>query len=138
MSISETTAPDVAELLPCPFCGGKAEIINIEEGENAGGSCVCCTKCNASGNVEFGFKENFISNWNRRLAKPQEAAPVTVQAAAKVLLGSLSSHDADTAETLLWAKAWRAMNPSRDDWYGLREALRALASGPARQDGGEG
>lgn len=25
-----------------------------------------CTACDASGNVEFGFKENFISNWNRR------------------------------------------------------------------------
>jgi Lar family restriction alleviation protein len=57
------TSPD---LLPCPFCGGKAEIVEIEEGENAGGSCVCCSRCMASGNVEFGFKENFVSNWNRR------------------------------------------------------------------------
>lgn len=54
------------ELKPCPFCGGDAEIVNIEEGENAGGSCVCCTRCMASSNVEFEFKENFVSNWNRR------------------------------------------------------------------------
>lgn len=53
-------------LLPCPFCGGDAERIDIEDGNNAGGSFVHCTNCDASGNVEFGFKENFISNWNRR------------------------------------------------------------------------
>lgn len=53
-------------LEPCPFCGGRAEIVHIEDGENAGGSCVCCTQCMASGNVEFEFKENFVSNWNRR------------------------------------------------------------------------
>lgn len=53
-------------LKPCPFCGGKAEIIHIDEGENAGGSCVCCTQCLASSNVEFEFKENFVSNWNHR------------------------------------------------------------------------
>ena len=57
------TGPD---LKPCPFCGGAAEIVNIDDGENAGGSCVCCTRCMASGNVEFGRKENFVSNWNRR------------------------------------------------------------------------
>ena len=55
-------------LLPCPFCGGEAEIIHIEQGENAGGSCVCCTGCYASSNVEFEFKENFVSNWNKRVA----------------------------------------------------------------------
>jgi Lar family restriction alleviation protein len=55
------------DLKPCPFCGAKAEIVNIDEGENVGGSCVCCTRCFASSNVEFGFKENFVSNWNNRV-----------------------------------------------------------------------
>lgn len=53
-------------LSPCPFCGGAAERIDIEDGNNAGGSFICCTVCQASSNVEFGFKENFVSNWNRR------------------------------------------------------------------------
>lgn len=53
-------------LLPCPFCGAAAERIDIEDGENAGGSCISCTVCQASSNVEFEFKENFVSNWNRR------------------------------------------------------------------------
>lgn len=53
-------------LLPCPFCGGKAERIDIIEGENAGGSCISCTCCLTSGRVEFGYKENFVSAWNTR------------------------------------------------------------------------
>jgi Lar family restriction alleviation protein len=57
-------------LLPCPFCGGDAEIVHLDDDDNEGGSCVSCTRCQASGNVEFGFKENFIENWNRR-ARPQ-------------------------------------------------------------------
>lgn len=56
----------VERLKPCPFCGEPAERVDIEQGENAGGSCIVCTRCQASGNVEFGYKENFISNWNRR------------------------------------------------------------------------
>lgn len=77
---------DTDALLPCPFCGGDAEIIHIEDGENEGGSCVCCAVCQASGNVEFGRKENFVSNWNRRarssapvveMFNPAEGSPAT-------------------------------------------------------------
>ena len=56
----------MADLRDCPFCGGDAKRFDIDEGENAGGSCIACTRCLASGNVEFGRKENFVSNWNRR------------------------------------------------------------------------
>lgn len=56
------------KLLPCPFCGGPAERIDFGSGdaENEGGSCIACTRCQSSGPVEFGNKENFVSNWNRR------------------------------------------------------------------------
>ena len=60
----------MTDLLPCPFCGGEAARVDIEDGENAGGSCVCCKKCNASGNLEFEFKENFITAWNTRTPTP--------------------------------------------------------------------
>lgn len=53
-------------LKPCPFCGAPAEVIHLEGGENEGGSCVSCTSCFASSNVEFEFKENLVDNWNRR------------------------------------------------------------------------
>jgi Lar family restriction alleviation protein len=62
----------MTELKPCPFCGGEAEITHIEDGENAGGSCVSCAQCFASSNVEFEFKENFVSNWNRRITEEKE------------------------------------------------------------------
>lgn len=64
---------EATELLPCPFCGGKAEVVDIEEGENAGGSCVSCTRCMASSNVEFEFKEHLVGNWNRRVVPPSLA-----------------------------------------------------------------
>ena len=80
-------------LLPCPFCGGDAEIVHIEEGENAGGSCVCCKRCNASSNVEFEFKENFISNWNRRSSSAAERAVVeALMDATAHLAGSASAY----------------------------------------------
>ncbi len=77
--IADMTSPEITDaaveaLLPCPFCGGEAERVDIEDGDNAGGSCVCCKQCLASSNVEFGFKENFVSNWNRRAALPHLAA----------------------------------------------------------------
>jgi Lar family restriction alleviation protein len=69
-------AADEIELKPCPFCGGAAEIVHIDEGENEGGTCVCCTSCLASSNIEFSFKENFISNWNRRTSPAMAVKPL--------------------------------------------------------------
>lgn len=74
--MNETAKADpVRALLPCPFCGGAAERIDFGPGdaENEGGSCIACTRCQSSGPVEFGFKENFIANWNRRAALAQQA-----------------------------------------------------------------
>lgn len=61
------------ELLPCPVCGAPAERIDfgIGSAENEGGSCIACTVCQHSGPIEFGFKENFVSNWNRRALSAQ-------------------------------------------------------------------
>jgi len=61
-----TARDEMGELLPCPFCGSPAEIIDIEDGENAGGSCVSCTRCEASSALDFGRKENFVAKWNTR------------------------------------------------------------------------
>jgi hypothetical protein len=80
-------------ILPCPFCGGPAEITEIDEGENAGGSCVCCTKCLASGNVEFGLKENFVSNWNRRVKTPVSDPVAQLVEAARAMRSAICGPD---------------------------------------------
>lgn len=56
------------DLLPCPFCGGRAEQITIGDWEpsNEGGDAIVCRDCDASTRVEFGRKENLKSAWNRR------------------------------------------------------------------------
>ena len=105
-------------ILPCPFCGGPAVITEIDDGENAGGSCVCCTKCLASGNVEFGFKENFISNWNRRVQTPVPDAVARLVEAARAALNYIENTEGEFGITLESATdirtALAAMETSHD------------------------
>lgn len=56
-------------LLPCPFCGGKAERFTLPEDGfgNGGGDVITCSRCQASSHVEFGRKENLVDRWNTRL-----------------------------------------------------------------------
>jgi Lar family restriction alleviation protein len=62
------------QLLPCPFCGGNATRQDIDydtmgaepADQNYGGSFIECDDCGACSHVEFGFKENLVSRWNRR------------------------------------------------------------------------
>ncbi len=59
----------MADLKTCPFCGGDAEQIDIEEDEgfgNAGGSVIACKKCQCSTRVVFGRKEGLEDLWNER------------------------------------------------------------------------
>lgn len=63
----------MTELLPCPFCGGKARVM-LEEEDRPDDSFhnVYCTTCGAQFWVKS--KTEAIAAWNRR-AKP-DAAPV--------------------------------------------------------------
>ena len=56
----------VARLKPCPFCGGAAVQYDVEDGENAGLSCIQCTRCEASTALHGDRKENLESSWNDR------------------------------------------------------------------------
>ncbi|HGA6477184.1 TPA: Lar family restriction alleviation protein [Salmonella enterica subsp. enterica serovar Saintpaul] len=57
-------------LMSCPFCGGKARQLTIEQDNDPhfGGDVITCAECGASSHVEFGFKENLKSAWNSRAA----------------------------------------------------------------------
>lgn len=60
----------MSELLePCPFCGGEAEELYLEDEDNFGGSVISCKKCGASSAVHFDRKTNLYSSWNDR-ARP--------------------------------------------------------------------
>ncbi|WP_199849306.1 hypothetical protein [Stenotrophomonas maltophilia] len=95
-------------VLPCPFCGAPAERIDfgIGSGENEGGSCIACTVCQHSGPIEFGFKENFVSNWNRRTLSTRQAEGRSFQTAVAEWMGqcflpSLYSNMTERGDRLL-------------------------------------
>jgi Lar family restriction alleviation protein len=54
----------------CPFCGGKATLIDAPESGNEGAVVVQCDSCGASGPCVFGVKDDpkphAIECWNRR------------------------------------------------------------------------
>lgn len=86
------------ELLPCPFCGGRPEVIEFTEDdgfENRGGSAIECQRCLASSRVEFGCKENLVSSWNRRAALSSAALEEQLAEALKALDGLLKPFEGD-------------------------------------------
>lgn len=66
----------MVDLKPCPFCGGNAEELYLEDEANFGGSVICCQKCGASSPVHFDRKENLYDSWNRRTEAKQDDEPV--------------------------------------------------------------
>jgi len=59
-------------LKPCPFCGGEAEMHEIDDPDepNDGGCYIECVKCRASTNIRFSCMEDarplLMEQWNRR------------------------------------------------------------------------
>ena len=113
---------DEPKLAPCPFCGSEAEIIYIQHGDNAGGSCVCCTRCSASSNVEFGRKENFVSNWNRRVPAP--AVPDDVAIAA-LRLSAIVEGITGAMRHGTWRDERGVRLKDTPEWVALYNALNA-------------
>lgn len=87
--MSPETVEQIPELLPCPFCGSAAEIVEAEEaGPQA--YVVQCTAplCAVSSKVIFALKEDvtelLIEAWNRRPSSEAgkgEALPTDAQVA---------------------------------------------------------
>ena len=76
----------MTNLKPCPFCGGEAERIDIpaehDDIENAGASCIQCSRCVASTALHFDRKENLESSWNDRKHYQSNASPALIAAQA--------------------------------------------------------
>lgn len=68
--MSKSLVEDMAKLLPCPFCGGEAEIERI--GDRRQSTIYICTNCGCS--LETGEEFNHGQQWNAR----DEAAAITV------------------------------------------------------------
>ena len=62
------TKSEAVELLPCPFCGAKAEQVECTETDNIGGVVISCVnpQCYASTKVYFGEREGMVDSWNTR------------------------------------------------------------------------
>ena len=58
------------ELKPCPFCGGEAMRVTLDDDANFDGDVIVCTKCDACSRVVFGEKEGLVDAWNRRQQAP--------------------------------------------------------------------
>ena len=115
------------ELLPCPFCGGEAEILEFdepdfdEEHENFGGSCVVCKKCQANTAVVFGYKETLHSSWNERHL---QASPVPSSERDDII--EMCAKVVDEYSQL---GTWTASETRRD----IASAIRSLKSQPAQE-----
>lgn len=79
----------MADLLPCPFCGGEAEqdfqqaYRSMQTGRIDHGAAVYCTGCNANmimcrgDHPELSDEERMavmVEDWNRRTSAPQSNA----------------------------------------------------------------
>jgi Lar family restriction alleviation protein len=66
-------------LKPCPFCGGVARFLEVEEEQNMGAVVVECIRCHCCTACVFPAKDDARPHaselWNRRTAGAPEAKP---------------------------------------------------------------
>ena len=68
-----------SKLLPCPFCGGDAEL-RAESTRNRYKFVAGCCECPAiAGGSAFENKEYNTKAWNTRATSSKEAAPLTLE-----------------------------------------------------------
>ncbi|WP_435639381.1 Lar family restriction alleviation protein [Carnimonas bestiolae] len=52
------------KLLPCPFCNGKARIVELTSPDS--GSYIECQSCHCCTRIHYDRKENLVDSWNHR------------------------------------------------------------------------
>lgn len=82
-------------LLPCPFCGGPAEMGETDDSANF----IECHKCGASSNLQYSLKEDgrpdLVARWNKRTGKKavEEEAPSPATDAQREKLTTVNSRE---------------------------------------------
>ena len=56
------------DMKPCPFCGGKPELILLGMFKNSNECFVKCNKCKIEQGHMYMSKQAAITAWNRRIA----------------------------------------------------------------------
>ena len=105
---AKTVPMEMLALLSCPFCGGRAERIDLDDDEtdpNYGGSFIHCPDCFASSKLIFGEKIGLENAWNIR---------VPTGSAKTVLMDRL-------------LKAFGDLKPSeRSSWIDIDATIRSI------------
>ena len=99
-----------AVLLPCPFCGGEAEV--EQKGTTRQSHIISCTDCHCSLETNETFGAGAL--WNKR--QPQTdalkmAREAAIEECALLVEGMGTSHDSHAGER--FAKAIRALKESK-------------------------
>ena len=106
---AKTVPMEMLALLSCPFCGGRAERIDLDDDEtdpNYGGSFIHCPACLASSKLIFGEKVGLEEAWNKRFASSAkgEADELLAQ------LAKIFEDEAEYRDMILWTP----MNPRKE------------------------
>lgn len=98
----------MTELLPCPFCGGEAEVLlNIPDCSHYEATHqVCCKNryryCEASGGVWHEDKDKAIKLWNMRVNKDTERLDFILEN-CNVIYEYLAAHFLEDRDDIDWA-----------------------------------
>ena len=80
----------MADLKPCPFCGGEAETENRHNRYTDWWE-VKCTDCNASLNERYEYEFEAVDAWNTR--KPMEAVVAKLEKKSKEYTKKAEEHE---------------------------------------------
>lgn len=117
-----TDTSNALELLPCPFCGGEAEI--SQYGDRRKSTQYQCLECGC--NLETGEEWGHGGHWNTRpTITPQQAAKVLLEDDLNISKMAKAMHDGPLGADEHWFSA--ATEQGRWCIDMVRAALRAIA-----------
>ena len=64
---------EMTQLKPCPFCGGKAEMLINEYNDSKKEYLVACTECDGMVERWRETEEEAVEQWNRRISDEEDA-----------------------------------------------------------------